>query len=107
MSQVTEDNGLLEQLTREAVDAASEGKWDQVAQLYEHRTRSGLLEKVSPDLAKKLLPSDQWIMSRIREVQALTQQQLREAQDHRRKFETLKRQWVGSNTVQTRHRSSV
>ena len=107
MSQVTEDNGLLEQLTREAFDAAMQGKWDHVAQFYDRRARSGLLEGVSSSVAKKLLQYDQWIMTRIREVQALTQQQIGEAQDHRRRLETLKRQWIGSNNFQIRHRLSI
>lgn len=51
--------------------------------------------------------NDQWMMTRIREVQALTQQHLEEAQDHRRRLETLKRQWVGKNAVESRHRLSI
>ena len=107
MSQLSEGDSAVERLTREAIDAATEGKWEQVAQLYEHRASSGILEKVSPDLAKKLIPLDRWMMARIREVQALTQLHLEEAQDHRRRLETLKRQWIGSNNFQIRHRLSI
>jgi tRNA A37 N6-isopentenylltransferase MiaA len=107
MSQITEADRLLEHLTQEAMDAATEGKWDQVAQFYERRASGELLQNVSPDVARKLIPYDQWMMTRIREVQALTQQHLNEAQDHRRRLETLKRQWIGNQAVQGRHLMSI
>lgn len=104
---MTEGEKLLGQLTHEAFQAASHGKWSEVVQLYDRRARAGLLENVSPHVAKQLMKYDQWMMTRIQEVQALTQQHLGEAQDHRRKLESIKRQWAGPNTVQARHRLSV
>ncbi len=106
MSQVANDE-LLEQWTREAVDAAKHGRWDQVVQLYDRRKKSGILEKVSSKVAQKLIPYDRWMMTRIREVQALTQQHLGEAQNHRRKLEALKRRWVGNTDLQVRYRLSI
>lgn len=53
---MTEGDRLLERLTREAIDAVTEGKWDQVTQFYERRASGRLLEKASPDVAKKLIP---------------------------------------------------
>ena len=104
---MTEREKLLGQLTHKAFQAASHGKWSEVIQLYDQRARAGLLENVSPHVAKQLMKYDQWMMTRIQEVQALTQQHLGEAQDHRRKLESVKRQWAGPNTVQARHRLSV
>ncbi len=107
MSQATEGEKLLEQLTRKAFRAASDGKWSEVIQLYDQRTRAGCLDDVSPDVAKQLMKYDQWMSTRVQEVQALTRQQLGEVQNHRRKLESLKRQWVGPNTVEARHRLSI
>ena len=107
MSQVTEGEELLEQLTNQAMEAATQGRWDSVAHFYDRRARTGLLDNASRDVAKKLMHRDQWIMTRIREVQALTEQRLGEAQDHRRKLASLKRQWAGQSLVQARHRLSI
>lgn len=97
----------LEQLTRNALKAASDGKWHEVIQLYDQRGQAGWLDDVSPDVARQLMKYDQWVMTRIQEVQALTLQQMRETQDHRRKLESVKRQWVGQNTGQAQHRLSI
>ena len=107
MSQMTEGEKLLEQLTRKAFESAVHGKWSDVLRLYDQRACAGWLDDVSPDVAKQLMKYDQWVMTRIQEVQGLTQQHLGEAQDHRRKLESLKRQWVGSNTGQARHLLSI
>ena len=98
---------LLEQLTREALEAAKEGKWDQVANLYDRRASGGQLEQASPEIARKLVKWDQWLIARTREVQAATQQNLVEVQDRRRKLDILKRQWGGTASVQARHLLSV
>ena len=107
MSQVNEGESEFEQLTSMAMEAATQGKWDFVAQLYDRRACVGSLDTISRDVAKKLMQYDQWIMTRIREVQTLTQQQLGEVQQHRRRLEGLKRQWAGQNLVQARHRLSI
>jgi len=107
MSQANEGETVFEQLTSMAMEAATQGKWDSVAQLYDRRARAGSLHAVPRDVARKLMQYDQWIMTRIREVQTLTQQQLGEAQQHRRRLEGLKRQWAGQNLVQARHRLSI
>jgi tRNA A37 N6-isopentenylltransferase MiaA len=107
MSQVNEGENVFEQLTRMAMEAATQGKWDSVAQFYDRRASAGSLDTVPRDVAKKLMQNDQWIMNRIREVQALTQQQLGEVQQHRRRLEGLKRQWAGQTPVQARHRLSI
>lgn len=107
MSQMTEGEKRVEQLTRKAFTAASNGKWSEVIQLYDQRGRAGWLDDVSPDVAGQLMKYDQWVMTRIQEVQALTLQQLGETQDQRRKLASLKRQWVGPNTGQARHRLSI
>jgi len=107
MSQVTQEEELVEQLTRKAFEAAAQGKWSDVVQLYDQRARAGLLEGISPDVAKQLIKYDQWMIVRIREVQALTQQNLGETQEHRRQLEALKRQWVDHSTVQDQHRLSI
>ena len=108
MSHANEQEKVLEQLTSMAMEAAIQGKWDSVAQFYDRRARTGYLNnKVSRDVASKLMHYDQWIMTRIRDVQVLTQQQLREAQQYRRKLEGLKRQWASHHPVQALHRLSV
>ncbi len=107
MSHVNEGENVFEQLTSMAMEAATQGKWDSVARFYDRRARAGSLDTVPRNVAKKLLQYDQWIMTRIREVQTLTQQQLGEAQQHRRRLEGLKRQWAGQNPVQARHRLSI
>ncbi len=107
MSQVNEGENVFEQLTSMAMEAATQGKWDSVAQFYDRRARAGSLDTVPRDVAKKLIQYDQWIMTRIREVQTLTQQQIGDAQQHRRKLEGLKRQWAGQSLVQGRHRLSI
>jgi hypothetical protein len=107
MSQANEGENVFEQLTSMAMEAATQGKWDSVAQFYDRRARAGSLDTVPRDVAKKLMQYDQWIMNRIREVQTLTQLQLGVVQQHRRRLEGLKRQWAGQNLVQARHRLSV
>lgn len=107
MSQGNEGERVFEELTSMAMEAAAQGKWDSVAQFYDRRARAGTLDTVSRSVAEKLMQCDQWIMTRIREVQILTQQQLDEAQQHRRKLKGIKRQWAGQNLVQARHRLSI
>ncbi len=107
MGPVLEHDQLVEELTLKAIAAAETGHWDQVAQLYKQRENSGKLETVSQDVAKKLVECDQWMMTRIREVQALTKQYLGEAQEHRRRLEGVKRQWVSHHTTSAHHRLSI
>lgn len=98
---------LLEELTRKAFDAAGKGKWNDVIQLYEQRVRAGFPEGLSQDVAKQLMKYDQWMVTRIREVQALTRQHLGETEGHRRQLETMKRKWVAQHTVHPQHRLSI
>ena len=107
MNQANEGENVFEQLTSMAMEAAIQGKWDSVAQFYDRRARVGSLDTVPRNVAKKLMQYDQWIMSRIREVQTLTQQQLGEVQQHRRRLDGLKRQWANHSPVQARHRLSI
>lgn len=104
---ITHEEELLEQLTRKAFEAARKGKWNEVIQLYEQRVRSVFPEGLSPDVAKQLMKYDQWMVTRIQEVQALTRQQLGETQGHRRQLEALKRKWVDQHTVLPQHRLSI
>ncbi|MDH5564978.1 MAG: hypothetical protein OEY91_15320 [Nitrospirota bacterium] len=104
---ITHKEKLLEQLTRKAFEAAKKGKWNDVIQLYDQRVRAGFPDGLSPDVAKQLMKYDQWMVARIREVQALTQQHLGETQGHRRQLEALKRQWVDQQTVHIQHRLSI
>lgn len=107
MSKMDEKERMLEQLTNLAMEAATQGRWDSVAQLYDRRAQTGFLGNVSQDVANKLVQLDRWIMARIREVQALAKQQLGESQQHLRQLEGLKRRWAGQDLSQTRHRLSI
>jgi len=107
MSRMTAGEKRLEQLTCKAFKAALHGKWNEVIQLYDQRGQTGWLDDVSPDVAGQLMKYDQWVMTRIQEVQALILQQLGETQDQRRKLANVKRQWVGPNPGQARHRLSI
>ena len=107
MSSATQKQSVFEQLTSMAMEAASQGKWGAVAQLYDRRARAGSLQNVSPDIAEKLIQYDQWIMTRIREVQTLIQQQLGEVQRHRRQLNEFKQQWAQKSPGQARHRLSI
>ena len=104
---MTEGEKLFGELTRKAIKAASAGQWSDVIQLYDQRAQAGLLDGLSPQVAKQLMQYDQWMITRIQEVQALTQQHIGEAQDHRRKLEALKRQWASHTPPQARHRLSI
>jgi len=94
---------LVEQLTRDAIEAARDGKWDQVMALYERRVSEGQLEHLSPNRTKALLRQDQWLITRVREAQAAIKKNLLAIEDQRRQLEILKRQWGGNSTVQARH----
>ena len=107
MGKITEEEHCLTQLTHKAMEAAAQGKWDSVAQIYDRRAHAGSLSNVSEGIAKKLIQSDEWIMTRIREVQTLTQQQLGDVQQQRRSLEGLKRQWASHGLTQARHRLSI
>ncbi len=90
-----------------AMEAAKEGKWEKVAQLYDARARAGSFDEIPHDVVQKIMEFDQWIMTRIREVQALSRQQLGEAQQHRRHIEGLKRRWAGHNLNHAYHRLTI
>lgn len=107
MSQAPQRASVFEELTCMAMDAATNGQWNAVAQLYDRRARAGSLASLPQDVAKNLIQYDQWIMTRIREVQMLAQQQLGEAQQHRRQLDGFKRQWANNSPVQVRHRLSI
>ena len=98
---------LLKQLTQEAIEAARDGKWDQVIAVYDRRVSQGELKSISPGITRTLVQSDQWLVARVREVQAAIQQNLLDIQDQRRKMEILKRQWGGSSIAQARHRLTI
>lgn len=96
-------NSLVEQLTREVIEAARKGKWDQVIALYDRRMAQGTLEQLSPGTIQTLVMWDQWLITRVQEAQAAIQQHLVDIEDQRRKLESLKRQWGGNSTEQVRH----
>lgn len=100
-------NSLFEQLTKNAIEAAREGKWDQVIALYDHRMSQGKLKDLSPEIYRKIMNWDQWLVARIREAQGAIQQNLFEIQDKRRKLEILKRQWGGNSTAEARHLQTI
>lgn len=100
-------NSLFEQLTKNAIEAAREGKWDQVIALYDRRMSQGHLKDLSPEIYRKIMNWDQWLVARIREAQGAIQQNLFEIQDKRRKLEILKRQWGGTSTAEARHLQTI
>ncbi len=107
MSIVTEEEQTLVDLTYKAREAAVAGQWALVIDYYAQRGALGFLKDVSPKVANELVTNDKWMMTRIREVQALTQQNLGAIQDHRRKLDGLKRQWVAHQAVPIQHRLSI
>ncbi len=107
MSKAKAEITIFEQLTHKAMEAATLGKWDSVAHFYDRRTNAGSLEGLPRDVAKKLMHIDQWIITRIRDVQTLIQDQLGEAQQHRRRLEGLRRQWGNQSAVHVSHHFSV
>lgn len=100
---MSEVNCLVEQLTQDAIEAARHGQWDQVIVLYEQRLSQGLQSSISLDTIQVLMESDQWLVTRVKEVQAAIKQHLNDIQDHRRKLGILKRQWGESSTTRVRH----
>ncbi len=107
MSEANANEAIFEQLTNQAMEAAIQGKWDSVAHFYDRRANAGSLEALPRDVAKKLMKSDEWIISRIREVQTLMQDQIVESQQHRRRLDGLKRQWGSQSPAQASHRLSI
>jgi len=95
---------LVEQLAQDAIEAARDGKWDQVIALYDRRVSEGeLTSPASPEMIQALVKWDQWLINRIREAQAAILQNLLEIQDQRRKLDALKSQWGGRSPAQVRH----
>ena len=107
MSLATQDENSVEHLTWLAMEAATQGKWDSVAQLYDRRANVADRHSVSHEVSRKLMPYDQWIMARIQDVKMLVQHELREAQQHRRSLEGLKRQWAPLQPDHALHRLSI
>ena len=104
---MSELNDLFEQLTQDAIEAALEGQWDQVIALYDRRMFQGQRSQLSPEISHKIVKLDQWLINRIREVQAGIRQNIFEIQDNRRKLEILKRQWGGTSTAEARHFQTI
>lgn len=98
-----EVNCLVEQLTQDAIEAARHGQWDQVIALYDQRLSQGPQPSISLDTIQFLMESDQWFITRVKEVQAATKHHLNDIQDHRRKLGILKRQWGENSTTPGRH----
>ncbi|MBA3611990.1 MAG: hypothetical protein H0W49_03555 [Nitrospirales bacterium] len=98
-----EVNYLVEQLTQDAIEAARHGQWDQVIALYDQRLSQGPQSFLSLDTIQVLMESDQWLITRVKEVQAAINQHLNDIQDHRRKLGILKRQWGEDSTTPVRH----
>ena len=94
---------LLEQLTQDAIEAARHGQWDQVIALYDQRMSQGPQQPLSLATIQALIESDQWLIARVKEVQAAINQQLNDIRDQRRKFGVLKRQWGEDPTSPARH----
>jgi hypothetical protein len=83
----------IETLTRKAVNAAEEGRWNVVIDVYRNRGEQADLEQISPAMAQRIMALDEWILQKIKMVQAATAQQIMELQEKRRKLSVLKRQW--------------
>ncbi|MFZ1748399.1 MAG: hypothetical protein WBO24_14305 [Nitrospirales bacterium] len=96
-------NCLVEQLTQDAIEAARHGQWEQVIALYDQRLSQGPQQSLSLDTIQVLMESDQWLIARVKEVQAAINQHLNDIQDQRRKLGVLKRQWGESPTTPVRH----
>lgn len=93
----------LEQLTQSALEAARHGQWEQVIALYDQRLSQGPQQSLSVDTIQVLMESDQWLMARVKEVQAAINQHLTDIQDQRRKLGVLRRQWGEASTTPVRH----
>lgn len=98
---------LLVQLTRDAIEAARDGKWDHAIFLYNQRLALGGLQGISPEIIRSLIEWDQWLIARVQEVRAAIHQNLLDIQDQRRQLEALKRQWGGNTANQARHLLTV
>jgi hypothetical protein len=96
-------NCLVEQLTQDAMEAAQHGQWEQVIALYDQRLSQGPQQSLSLDTIQVLMESDQWLIARVKEVQAAINQHLNAIQDQRRKLDVLKRQWGENPTIPVRH----
>jgi hypothetical protein len=104
---MSEADDLLLELTQEALEAARKGQWDQVIALYGRRAAKEQLDRLAPGMTQTLMEWDQWLITRIREVQGAIQQNLFDIQDQRRKLEMLKGQWGGSSPTRARHLLTV
>ncbi len=100
---MSDANFLLERLTQDVIEAARHGQWDQVIALYDQRLSQGPQPSLSLDTIQVLMKSDQWLISRIKEVQGAIKQHLNDIQDHRRRLGILKRQWGENSTTPVRH----
>ncbi|WNM62846.1 hypothetical protein [Candidatus Nitrospira neomarina] len=100
---MSEGNYLVEQLTQRVLEAARHGQWDQVIVLYGQRLSQGPQQSLSLPTIQALMESDQWLLARVKEVQAAINQQLNDIQDQRRKLGVLKRQWGEDPTSPVRH----
>lgn len=100
---MAEGNNLVEQLTQSALEAARHGQWEQVIALYHQRLSQGPQDSLSLDTIQVLMESDQWLIGRVKEVQAAITQHLNDIQDQRRKLGVLKRQWGENPTTPIRH----
>lgn len=100
---MSEVNCLVEQLTQSTLEAARHGQWDQVIVLYGQRLSQGPQQSLSLATIQTLMESDQWLIARVKEVQAAINQQLNDIQDQRRKLGVLKRQWGEHPTSPARH----
>lgn len=100
---MAEGNNLVEQLTQSALEAARHGQWEQVIALYHQRLSQGPQDSLSLDTIQVLMESDQWLIDRVKEVQAAITQHLNDIQDQRRKLGVLKRQWGENPTTPIRH----
>ncbi|HSF09638.1 MAG TPA: hypothetical protein VLA60_09490 [Nitrospirales bacterium] len=96
-------NCLVEQLTQDAIEAARHGQWEQVIVLYDQRLSQGPQQTLSLNTIQVLMESDQWLIARVKEVQAAINQHLNAIQDQRRKLGVLKRQWGENPTTPVRH----
>ena len=100
---MAEGNNLVEQLTQSALEAARHGQWEQVIALYHQRLSQGPQDSLSLDTIQVLMESDQWLIDRVKEVQAAITQHLNDIQNQRRKLGVLKRQWGENPTTPIRH----
>ena len=93
----------LERLTQEALQAARQGRWDQVITYYAKRVQDDEFAQVSPQMATQLMKWDQWMIRQVKCVQSALHQQILEVQEQRRRLAGMSRQYGIENVCESVH----